>query len=107
MKLLLLFPLFLLGASAGAYRLGTTPGSEQAPRASAECSPLDCPLTECPRSDCRVSVECTPRGTCLVTCLGANDEVLCQEEVTCDEPCEEPCPKPCEGASTARSCSRQ
>jgi hypothetical protein len=47
----------------------------------------------CPPEGCRVEVSCTPRGTCLVTCFAADGSVICQEEVSCDEPCEKPCPK--------------
>jgi hypothetical protein len=69
MKLLLL-PLLLLGAAAGAFGLGSTDDSQ------------------CTADDCRITVECTERGTCLVTCYEADGEVRCQQEVPCDEPCE-------------------
>lgn len=36
---------------------------------------------------CRVEVECTPAGTCLVTCYEADGSIRCQEELECDEPC--------------------
>lgn len=51
----------------------------------------------CPASDCRVEVECTPRGTCLVTCYEDDGSIRCQEELECDEPCEpaEDCATPC------------
>ena len=50
----------------------------------------------CDPSACRVEVECTDRGTCIVTCYDENDEVVCQEEIACDEPCEKPCDRPCQ-----------
>jgi len=74
---LLLVPLLLLGAGVGGYGyLGSE--KDEIPAA-------------CDSSDCRVTVECTDRGTCLVTCYDENGDVLCQEEIACDEPCEKPC----------------
>lgn len=92
MKLLLL-PLLLVGAGAGWYGLGS---------ASADDS------RACPQGDCRATVECTERGTCLITCFDADGSVRCQKEVACDEPCERGCDEPCGGGtteSTAKTCA--
>ena len=90
MKLLLL-PLLLL-AGAGGYGLAASP-TEETPA----CDP----------ADCRITVECTERGTCIVTCFDENGDVQCQREVECDGPCDEPgdkpCDKPCE---PSQSCAR-
>lgn len=61
----------------------------------------------CPAADCRVEVECTPRGTCLVTCYEDDGSIRCQEELECDEPCApaEDCAKPCSSGS-ASACSK-
>lgn len=91
MKLLLL-PLLLVGASAGWYGLGS-PASET-PAA-------------CESENCRVTVECTDHGTCLVTCYDANGDVQCQKEVDCDRPCDKACDEPCDSAaekSTSKAC---
>lgn len=91
MKLLLL-PLLLVGAGAGWYGLGS---------ASADDSHAS------PQGDCRVTVECTERGTCLITCFEPNGDVRCQEEVECDEPCAKECTQPCDAAaakSAPRTC---
>jgi hypothetical protein len=76
MKFLLL-PMLLFGAGVGGYGLL---GSEKDEIPAA-----------CASSECRVTVECTDRGTCLVTCYDENDDIVCQEEIACDEPCEKPC----------------
>ena len=84
---LLLIPVLLAGAGAGWFGLRAD--------ASNESGPADCP-PPCTSEDCRVTVECTERDTCLVTCYDANDEVVCQREIACDEPCDKACEKPCE-----------
>jgi hypothetical protein len=55
--------------------------------------------------DCRVEVECTPRGTCLVTCFEDDGSIRCQEELDCDEPCvtAQDCDEPC---APAGGCSK-
>jgi hypothetical protein len=80
MKLLIL-PLVLAGAGAGWFGL------------RAGGAALDAG-----GDDCRVTVECTERGTCLVTCTDAAGAVRCQREVACDEPCERDCERSCGGA---------
>ena len=91
MKLLIL-P--LLAATLGAGWYGVASRSDDAPaqpsNPGSECSPNECR---------RVTVECTPRGTCLVTCYDEDGNVCCQQEVACDRPCES---SACEGA---KSCS--
>jgi hypothetical protein len=82
---LLLIPALLLGAGLGGYRLADTDASES-PSTALE--------------DCRVTVECTPRGTCLITCYEENGDVRCQKEIECDEPCERACDRPCEAQSS-------
>ena len=72
MKLLLL-PLLLVGAGLGA--LGMNGGSAGR---SANAS------------DCRIEVECSDRGTCVVTCYDEQGNVRCREELACDRPCELP-----------------
>jgi hypothetical protein len=89
MKLLLL-PLLLVGASAGWYGLGGTSADTPA---------------ECPPDGCRMTVECTDRDTCIVTCYDENDVIVCQEEIACDEPCEKACETPCEAPAKA-SCDK-
>lgn len=86
MKLALL-SLVLAAAGVGTYGLRDT--EAKAPEA-------------CPASDCRLEVECTPRGTCLVTCYEDDGSIRCQEELECDEPCEpaKDCAAPCVPAST-------
>ena len=56
-------------------------------------------------ADCRIEVECTPRGTCLVTCYEDDGSIRCQEELECDEPCAkaEDCPLPC---APEKTCSK-
>jgi hypothetical protein len=61
--------------------LGLTSSDEKAPTACA--------------TDCRATMECTPQGTCLVTCYDESGEVLCRKEI--------PCPTDC---SESTSCSR-
>jgi hypothetical protein len=98
MKLLLL-PLLLVTASAGWYGLSA--------------SPADASET-CTTDDCRITVECTDRDTCLVTCYDENDAIVCQEEVPCDGPCDKVCDEPCEAPAPSAcdkpcapsSCSR-
>lgn len=88
---LLLIPMLLAGAGAGWF--GLKPAAPGA----------DCP-PPCDTEACRVTVECTERDTCLVTCYDENDEVVCQREVACDEPCAKACEKPCEpGAPVERA----
>jgi hypothetical protein len=84
MKLLAL-PLLLLGAGAGWFSLQD--------RSTQATEP------PCASEECRVTVQCTGPDTCLVTCTDENDQVVCQREVTCDEPCEKDCSKPCDKAS--------
>ena len=93
MKLLLL-PLLLVGASAGWYGLGGT-SPETLSKTPAECPP----------DSCRMTVECTDRDTCIVTCFDENDEIVCQEEIACDQPCEKACETPCEAPAKA-SCDK-
>jgi hypothetical protein len=78
---LLLIPLFLAGAGAGWYGLGQSGSSET--------------RTDC--GDCRMTVECTERGTCIVTCTDANGEVRCREELDCPAPCAASGARPCKG----------
>ncbi|HEX6885703.1 MAG TPA: hypothetical protein VF530_20185 [Planctomycetota bacterium] len=85
---LLLIPVLLAGVGAGWFGLRA--------EATPEVAPADGPLS-CPAEDCRVTVECTERDTCLVTCTDANDEIVCQQEIPCDAPCDKVCEKPCEG----------
>lgn len=91
MKLLLL-PLLLL-AGVGGYGLG---GGVETPARAANTG-------ECDSSDCRITVECTDRGTCIVTCFEADGEIRCQQEIECDEPCEKTCDAPC---PPSKSCAR-
>jgi hypothetical protein len=86
MKLALL-SLLLAAAGVGTYGLRDTAASTS---------------DTCPASDCRVEVECTPAGTCLVTCFEDDGSIRCQEELECDEPCEpaKDCAAPCAPAST-------
>ncbi len=91
MKFLLL-PLLLAGAGAGWYGL--------APRA-ADATPEACVSKNCPLGDCRVTVECTDHGTCLITCYEASGEIRCQKEVDCDGPCDKACDKPCDKMAKA------
>jgi hypothetical protein len=88
MKLLLL-PLFLLLACVSGSGLKSG-AKDELPAA-------------CDASGCRIEVECTDRGTCIVTCYDADGSVKCQDEITCDEPCDKACEKPCELPS---SCSK-
>ena len=83
MKLLLL-PLLLLGAGVG---YGLRGSKEEIPPA-------------CAAGECHVTVECTGPKTCLVTCYDANGNVLCRQEVSCDEACEKKCDLPCQGQGT-------
>jgi len=85
---LLLIPLMLVGAGAGWFGL------------KPDATPADCPAP-CATEDCRVTVECTERDTCLVTCYDANDVVVCQQEIACEEACEKACDKPCEAPAKA------
>jgi hypothetical protein len=87
---LLLIPLLLAGAGAGWYGLSDSPAASDVPAA---CDP----------SGCRVTVEPTPRGTCIVTCYEEDGSIRCQEEIECSASCDRPCDAPCESAS---SCSR-
>jgi hypothetical protein len=87
MKLLFLPLLLLVACATGS---GLKSGVDELPVA---CDP----------SDCRVEVECTDRGTCIVTCYEADGSIRCQEEIACDEPCDRVCEKPCEMPS---SCSK-
>lgn len=86
MKFLLL-PLLLLGAGAG---YGLAPQGD---------TPAACD------QDCRVTVECTGRDTCIVTCYDASGEVRCRQEVPCDGPCDADCDEPCApGAEASKAC---
>ena len=95
---LLLIPVLLAGAGAGWF--GLRP----------EATPADRPPA-CESEDCRVTVECTERDTCLVTCYDDAGEIVCQREIPCDEvcnkdcdkPCEQPCDEPCESPSATTS----
>jgi hypothetical protein len=71
MKLLLL-PFLVVAGAAGIALRGSPEG--------ASCPP-----------DCRVTVECTDRGTCIVTCRDESGDVLCRKEIACDGPCSKPC----------------
>jgi len=93
MKFLLL-PLLFVGA--GWYGLSAHASDPQtAPAAPKACGP----------ADCRVTVECTDRDTCIVTCIGDDGGVICQEELPCDAPCApgacEPAPSCCTPAAPA------
>ena len=74
---LLIRPLLLL-AGVGAGCQGIVPGAAHR---------VDCDPAACDPEGCRVSVECTDHGTCIVTCTEPNGEVRCQEEIPCDAPC--------------------
>lgn len=92
----LLIPLLLAGAGAGWFGLRPAPATEGG-------------APPCAARDCRVTVECTVRDTCIVTCYDANDELVCQREVACDEPCDRVCASPSEvgaqaGTTTAAGC---
>ena len=80
---LLVIPLLLAGAGAGwaGLRSDRADPAEHALAASNECA----------ASDCQVRVECTPRGTCLITCYEEDGSIRCQKEIECDEPCEDVC----------------
>ena len=78
---LLIIPLLCAAIGAGAYGL----------RSGAD-DPSGC----CPPSECRVTVECTGEQSCLVTCLDEDGDVLCQQEVQCDEACGTACATACE-----------
>jgi hypothetical protein len=40
-------------------------------------------------TECRATVECTPQGTCVVTCYDDAGAVICQKEIACSpEDCE-------------------
>ena len=56
--------------------------------------------TSCPTEDCNVTVECTPRGTCLVVCRDEDGRELCRQELPCDQECDRPCDAP-------KSCSQR
>ena len=86
MKLLLIPLLLLLGACMSGHAVKSTATSVTA--------------EECDPSGCRVEVECTDRGTCIVTCFDANGDIRCQQEIECDGPCEKVCDKPCEAPSS-------
>jgi len=88
MKLLLLPMLLLVACVSGS---GLKSGADELPAA-------------CDGSGCRVTVECTDRGTCIVTCYEADGSIRCQQEVACDEPCEQACKEPCE---TPSSCAKR
>jgi len=68
-----LLSLLLAAAGMGTYGLRDTDAAAPAPARAAD--------------DCRVEVECTPQGTCLVTCYEDDGSIRCQEELECDEPC--------------------
>jgi len=75
MKLLLL-PLLLVGA--GWYGLSARASDPStAPAAPRACDP----------ADCHVTVQCTDRDTCIVTCTADDGSVICQEELPCDAKC--------------------
>ena len=85
-----LFCIPLLLATAGAGWLGLAPGVDAA------LAP------ERPASDeCRATVQCTSRGTCIVTCYDDTGRELCRREIACDEDCESAC-KPSAGCGSAR-----
>ena len=56
-------------------------------------APSDGP--RCSPADCDVKVECTPQGTCMVTCYAEDGSILCKKEIPCDGPC------PAQAGSTA------
>jgi hypothetical protein len=86
---LLLLPLLLLAGVGGGYSLaGGTP---------------DEVAGTCDLADCRVTVECTERGTCIVTCYDADGDIVCQQEIECDAPCDKPCDEPC---APSKACTR-
>jgi hypothetical protein len=86
MKLLIL-PLLLVGAGAGWLGLRTSAASDTTPA--------------CADMDCRMTVECTDHGTCLVTCYDAKGGIVCQRDVPCNGPCDKACETPCEGQAAA------
>lgn len=49
----------------------------------------------CSPADCHMKVECTPQGTCIVTCSAKDGSIICQKEIPCDGPC------PAQAGSTA------
>lgn len=72
---LLLVP--LVAALLGAGWLGLA--SASSPDEPSSADPVRC--------DGRMTVECTDRGTCLVTCYDADGAVVCQRELSCDAEC--------------------
>ena len=75
MKLFLLST--LLAVATGAGWLGLSSSSSDA-KAPATCE-----------TECRATVECTPQGTCLVTCYDEAGEVCGREEIPCPVACTE------------------
>ena len=46
-------------------------------------------------TECRATVECSPQGTCIVTCYDDAGEVICRKEIACSaEECEPAACKP-------------
>lgn len=82
MKLLILLVLGALGLGG----LGLVPGASDASAPSRAAT------------ECDVSVECTPQGTCLIVCYDENGQECCREEIDCDGPCDQPCDSPCVAA---------
>jgi hypothetical protein len=78
-------------ATLGAGWLGRASLDEAASPQPAQCD------------DCTVSVECTPHGTCIVTCTDSSGAEVCRREVPCDEDCRRACDRACEPSS---SCSK-
>jgi hypothetical protein len=84
MKLFLL-SLLLLGLTSGCNGLDA-----RAQRVTGSAA-TECAGNDCDPSGCRVTVECTERGTCIVTCYEPDGSIRCQEEVACDAPCLKEC----------------
>jgi len=92
---ILLSTLLLLGASAGWY--GLAPDGSAAP----EAVPSPC------AEDCTVTLECTPQGTCLLTCRDDAGAVVCEQELPCPKSCEPDtasCERPC---PTTPACAQE
>jgi hypothetical protein len=78
--------LSLLTAGLGAGWLGLAAGGESTTGAAAA-------------PECQLTFECTPRGTCLVTCHDETGAICCQEELDCERDCapQRCSPPPCTG----------
>ncbi len=88
MKLLLLSLLATTLGGVGGYGLAGRTDELSSPAAAV--------------SECRATVECTPRGTCIITCYDENGDECCRKEIECDRPC-----AGAEDCSGQRACSRE